>query len=103
MMRQTEVDLNWRLRTLELLQNLLPHFTKGEVRVGAEVAIQTIFVIDKVKLIPLDVIRVSVAVNDGAVIRGDVPELVCLEPEHISVQYGKWNGKLQEIVHFLYF
>ena len=37
--------------------------------------------IDKVKLIPLNVVIVSVAVDDGAVILGDVPQLICLKPE----------------------
>ena len=37
--------------------------------------------IDKVKLIPLNVVIVFVAVDDGAVILGDVPQLICLKPE----------------------
>ena len=41
--------------------------------------------IDKVKLAPLNIILVSVAVEGGAVIFGDVPQLMGLKPQHNKI------------------
>ena len=68
--------------------NQISHFSIGEICVGEKVSHFTIFVIDVIKQVPLDVIIVivSVAIDCCTVVIGDIPQLVGLEPKQISIK-----------------
>ena len=65
-----------------LIKNQLSHLPESKVRVREEVPHLSVGVIDVVKQVPLDgvVHVVPVAVNGGAVVVGDIPQLMSLKP-----------------------
>ena len=71
------------MSVVPFLDNQVSHFSEGEVSVGEEVSHLTVLVVDIVKQVPLDlvILVVSVAVDGGAEVIGDVSQLVGLEPD----------------------
>ena len=68
---------------IPFFSNQISHFSEGVVSVREEVSHLTIFVVDVVEQVPLDIVIlvVSVAVDGGAEVVGDVSQLVGLEPD----------------------
>ena len=69
---------------IPFIKNHLPHLTESKICVWEEIPNLTIRVVGKVKQVPLNLIIliIAVAVQGGAEVIGDVPQLMCLVPVH---------------------